>query len=110
MTQARRLQSYQYWEATFSEGVLTIDTAGLVVTVPRSALALPDCVLDPLLCMLVESICDVLLRYPRLDVIALHFLYDLEGILGNAEQGACHRSVFNGPVHYISIFLRSSAR
>ena len=90
--------------------VLTIDTTGLVVTVPRSAFALPDCVLDPLLRVLVETVCDVLSGHPGLDVVALHLLDDLEGVLDNAEQGACHRPVLNRPIRYISMVFESRAR
>lgn len=76
----------------------TINATGLVVAVPRSAVTLPDCVLDPLLRVLVETIGNVLTRYPRLDVLTLHLLDDLDAVLADTEQRASHRTILDGPM------------
>lgn len=52
----------------------TVHTSSLVVFIPGSAIIFPDCMLDPLLRMLIERIGNVLFRDPRLDVLALHLL------------------------------------
>ena len=80
----------------------TVDTTCLVIAVPGSAVALPDCVLDPFLGVLIEAVCDVLARYPGFDVVALHLLDDLDTVLADAEQRASHGAVLNRPVVHVS--------
>ena len=43
--------------------------------------------LDPLLRMLVELICDVLFRDPGFYVLVLHFFDYLEGVVGDGVEG-----------------------
>lgn len=74
----------------FGRIVLTVDSAGLVVAVPRPTIALPNSVLDPLLRVLVKAIGDILLGYPRFDVVTLHLLDDLNAVLGHAQQRSGH--------------------
>jgi hypothetical protein len=101
MIQARQLHKCQCQVQRGTGIGHTIDTTCLVVAVPGSTVALPDCVLDPLLRVLVEAICDVLTRHPGLDVVALHLLDDLNTILAYAEQRASHGAVFDRPVVYV---------
>lgn len=74
-------KSLWWWDANRR---LTVDTAGVVVAVPGSAVGFPHCVFDPLLCMLVKAVCNVLLWHPRFDVIALHLLDYLDSIFCHA--------------------------
>jgi hypothetical protein len=80
MTRAKQLRICQCRVLHGLESGHTVDATSFVVPVPRSAVALPNCVLDPLLCVLVEAICDVLTGYPGLDVVALHLLDDLNTV------------------------------
>jgi hypothetical protein len=69
-------------------GYCTIDATGIVVSVPGSAVTLPDCVLDPLLYMFVETVGNVLAWDPGFDVVALHLLDHLNGVLADAKKWA----------------------
>ena len=47
--------------------------------------------------MIVESVSDVLLRYPAFDVLRLQFLDHLDSIRRDRVQGAHHTSILNWP-------------
>jgi len=53
--------------------------------------------LDPLLRMGVEGIRLGLIRYPALDVLILHLLDDLNGIVGHGMQGSHNRPILHWP-------------
>jgi hypothetical protein len=80
-----------------------VDAARVVVLVPGATFAFPDGVLDPFLGVLVEAVCYLLPGHPGFDVVALHFLDDLNGVLCYAEEGAGYGAVFYGPGGGVSL-------
>ena len=60
-----------------------IDSVSLVVLVPGPTVFLPDSMLDPLLDMVVEEVGLLLVRHPAFNVLVLHLLDDLDGVVGD---------------------------
>jgi len=91
----RRLDDFLVMERrTGPDGV---DSACIVVSIPTSTVLCPDCMLDELLTVLVEEVGNVLLGSDRFDVLALHLLDELDGVLGDCAEGAHDGAVFDRP-------------
>lgn len=75
----------------------SVHPARFVVLVPRPTLLFPHRVGDELLTVGVEGVGDVLARVEGFEALALHFGDGLEGVGGDAAEGAHDRAVFDGP-------------
>lgn len=74
-----------------------IHATRLIVLVPRATLLLPDRMGDEFLTVRVEGVGDAQFGVEGLEALALHFADRLQGVGGDAPEGAHDRAVFHRP-------------